>query len=234
MKNLLCLFLLVTSIGSGQINQVFLPSGTDIFDGLQDDLTVTIEGTPYLIKEFKTGSTFIHGRFGYEAPMRYNAGKNVIEFLDSDQIIREVLRRPYIKVHFEGKVYEIIDYNEEGIQKSGYFNPIAEGKIKLYFKPQKKLVKKHQFGTGTNDVLYPTYYYLDNSSYYLKKEDRPAEKIRLNKKAILNYLEDNVSELTTFVSDNGLNLKKEEDVVRLLNYYSSLTTPKRSEKEMRS
>jgi hypothetical protein len=192
-----------------------------VFDGLQDDVTVTIEGSPYFNKEFKTGSTFIHGRFGYEAPMRYNAGKNVIEFLDSDQIIREVLRRPYIKAQFEGKVYEIIDYNEEENQKSGYFNPIAEGKIKLYFRPQKKMIK-----FGNRDVLNLTYYYLDNSSYYLKKEGRPAEKIRLNKKAILNYLEDKAPELTTFISDYSLNLRKEEDVVRLLNYYSSLLTQK--------
>ena len=226
MKNLLCLFLLVTSIGFGQPP---ITSGREVFDGLQDDITVTIEGTPYFNEEFKTGSTFIHGRFGYEAPMRYNAGKNVIEFLDSDQIIREVLRRPYIKVHFEGKVYEIIDYNEKENQKSGYFNPIAEGKIKLYFKPQKKLLKR-----DFRHVFNPTYYYLDNSSYYLKKEGRSAEKIRLNKKAILNYLEDKAPELTTFISDYGLNLRKEEDVVRLLNYYSSLLTQKRGEKKMQS
>ncbi len=156
--------------------------------------------------------------------MRYNA----IEFLDSDQIIREVLRRPYITVSIDGKRFEIVEYLDEGVEKQGYFNPVSPGKTKLLFMPRKELFIKSKGYTEAYAV------YREISSYYLKKEGRPAEKIRLNKKTILNHLEDKAPQLTPFISDYGINLRKEEDVVRLLDYYNSLTTLKHGEKEMQS
>lgn len=230
MKNLLCLFLLVTSISFGQnyaassIALNYRP-----FNSFQDDeINMIIDGNPYNSSDYKAGFTSIQGKLGFKAPMRYNAWKNVIEFLDTDQVIREVLRRPYITVNIDGEMFEITEFIDEGVEKQGYFNSLNTGKTQLLFMPRKELFIK---GRGVTEAYAV---YREISSYYIKKEGRPAEKIRLNKKNILNHLEDRAPELTTFISDYGLNLRKEENVVRLLDYYNSLSSLKHGEKEMQS
>jgi len=60
-----------------------------------------------------------------------------------------------------------------------------------------------------------TYYFIKNSSgEYIKT--------KLNKKAVLKVLSDKNKEVKSYVASNKINLKKEHDIVKLLNYYHSL------------
>ncbi|MGB5273179.1 MAG: hypothetical protein WBN39_03920, partial [Flavobacteriaceae bacterium] len=46
--------------------------------------------------------------------------------------------------------------------------------------------------------------------------------IKLNKRNVLKAIGGNTAELKKYVAQFGLNLNKEEDVVRLLDYYNSI------------
>ncbi|MCK5443173.1 MAG: hypothetical protein KAJ23_14910 [Maribacter sp.] len=231
MKNLFCLFLLVTSISFGQnyLGQHWAFSKAYPSYSFQADINLIIDGSPYIDSAFKTGFTTIRGKFGIEAPMRYNAEKNVMEFLDSHQVVREVFRRPYITVNIDEKIFRVVEYKNEREQKLGYFNPLNTGKVQLLLMPKKELSHKKRTGLTESRATYR-----EVSSYYIKREGRPAEKIKLREKSILIHLFDKVVEMNTYISDYGLNLRKEEDVVRLLDHYNSLSTLKHSEKEMQS
>lgn len=228
MKNLFLAVVLTSSLGFSQNDNPF--GGILPFQSFKTiEINTIIGGTPYISSDYKDGSTTIQEELGFKAPMRYNAVKNVVEFLDEDLKVREVLRRPYITVDLDGKVYEILEYIEDENEKLAYFNPLNQGKVQLLLMPKKKLSQARRTSPFESSATYR-----ESSTYYIKKEGRSAEKIRLNKKSILIHLFDKALEMNTYISDYGLNLRKEEDVVRLFDYYNSLSSLKHSEKEMQS
>lgn len=58
--------------------------------------------------------------------------------------------------------------------------------------------------------------------YFIKNSNGKYIKTKLNKKAVLKVLGDKNKEVKSYVASNKINLKKENDVVKLLNYYHSL------------
>lgn len=58
--------------------------------------------------------------------------------------------------------------------------------------------------------------------FYIKKGDKPAKKVVLNKGKILRTLADQKSVLKRFIEAHGLKLNKVEDVAKVLAYYNSI------------
>lgn len=192
-------------------------SGT--FDG-SGPYDVVILDSPFLEDEYFDGKTTIHGELGFVAKMRYNAAEHVIEFKNEDGIVKELLRRPYVSAEFNGKRFVVEEYLNEitNSKKLGYFNPLNEGNVQLLLRPNKKLKLSDYTFQQRKDG-----YYYDVSSYYIKTEGQPASRIVLNKSAILKNLDSKYEKiLISFISKNNLNLKKEEDVICLLDYYDTL------------
>lgn len=178
---------------------------------------VIIEGTPYLEADFKSGTALIQNKKSFIAPMRFNAEKEVIEFLGEDGIKRELLRRPYLTAKIGNNKFLITDYLDDKIEKLGYFNAQSGGKTQLLIRPRKTAISTPRYS-----AIDFTFKYVDVSTYYIKKESKAAEKIKLNSRDLLKHLDDKATHLTRFISKNALNLKKERDVIRLLDYYNAL------------
>jgi len=70
--------------------------------------------------------------------------------------------------------------------------------------------------------------------YFIKKEVEPAEMIDLGKVALLMQLSDEEVALSKFITDYKLNLKKEADAIRLIEYYNSLLSPQSVERKAQS
>lgn len=188
-----------------------------------------IKGTPYQTDDYVVGSTTILENKGFSAPMRYNSAKDVIEFLDDDQKVKEVLRRPYITAKFNGKTYEVLAYKNGKKERLAYFNRLNSGETQLLFKPKKQI----KIGTLKFQGV-RTARYKDASMYFIQKNGKPAEMVRLNKADLLLKLSNKKTALTKFIIDYDLDLKKEADAVRLLEYYNSLLSPKPLEKMAQS
>lgn len=193
---------------------------------------VEIVNSPFLEDEYQEGETTIHGKPGFKAKMRYNAGKDVIEFIDEDHTAKELLRRPYITAKFDGKEYVILKYKvvHNNIEKLGYFNPLNKGVAQLLLMPKKKLeLTGYSFQERRSGV------YKDVSVHFIKLGDKPAVNINLSTSNIFKLLDptyENV--LKYFVSENSLNLRKKEDVIRLLQYYNTLASKNTPQEQMRS
>ncbi len=195
-------------------------------------MELEIVNSPFLEDEYQEGETTIHGKLGFKAKLRYNAGKDVIEFIDEDNTTKELLRRPYIRAEFHGKEYVILEYKEvdKNIEKLGYFNPLNKGVVQLLLMPKKKLELTGYSFQGKKSLVYK-----DVSAYFIKLDEKPAVNINLNKSTILNHLDPGYQKvLKYFVSENNLNLRKEEDVIRLLQYYNTLTSKNAPQEQMRS
>ncbi len=185
---------------------------------------ISYKGTPYVAADYKLGTTTIHGKTDFKAPMRYNAFENKIEFLDQEHVQRELLRRPYISATIDGVTYTVETYLEDGKEKFVYFNTRYLGETTLLYKPKKILVKEGS--TAAYDKIFK---YKDVSSYYIKKGNGPAVPVKINPKSILDAL-DHTQELEAYVTGIKLNLRSEEDVIRVLEFYNSLTKEVESKK----
>lgn len=181
---------------------------------------VPIEGTPYINSTYKHGETVINGINRTKALMRYNAYNDAIELLDENNTPRKLLRRKSIEALFDGRTYKIFDYAEGGKTREGYFNPLNTGEIKLLFKPKKMFVQAEKPDHGYDTYKPPIY--MDISSYYLLSGDAPAHKTKLGKKQILKHLTKNMAQVKKYISTEKLNLKREGDVIELIDYYNSL------------
>ncbi len=182
-----------------------------------------LKDTPYTTEEYQEGTISIHGEIAFSAPIRYNATKDLIEFLDEDNVKRELLRRSYITATFEnGARYHVNSYwdEEHNTEKNGYFTSLNEGETQLLFRPKKAIrMGKKKYG---NTLIEVSVKYSDLSAFYLKKGEKPSKKVKLNKKTVLALLGDKRPALEYFIDKEKLNLRKEKDVVTLLDYYNSL------------
>lgn len=247
MKNLAALAFLVSSISfgqmaglgsSGQISGIGSNPGVPgnmLPSDFQNDFTPTrllqdnvveveIVNSPFIEEDYQKGKTTIHGKPGFTAKMRYNAAKDVIEFIDDDAKVKELLRRPYISAELDGKQFVILDYKvaHKNIEKLGYFNPLNKGLTQLLFMPKKKIeLTGYSFQERRSGV------YKDVSAYFIKHDGKPATNISLNKSSIFNHLDPTYEKvLSYYITENDIKLRKEEDVIRLLEYYNTLIAKK--------
>ncbi len=221
MRAILILLILSVTVSSAQITELSrraVPSYESQVGIVIEE--VPIEGSPYFVELYVVGNTFVNGR-NVRLLMRYNAFSDQIEMKDKYQKSFNMLKRKDLEAHFGGKTYRIMDYVENGKKKQGYFNPLNEGYVTLYYKPKKVFVQAEKPENGYNDYSPPTY--KDVSTYYLQLGSQQAVEINLNKRQLLKYLRDeHFSDIKQYVSDNDLKLKTEKEVLQLLNYYNSL------------
>jgi hypothetical protein len=219
MKNLIFLAFLISLPSIGQT----IGNGDGITTDTQAGIVfrdVPIEGSPYMNEIYKKGETIINGESQSSALMRYDAYNDAVEILDKSRQPRKLLRRPNITAVFDGKTYKVVSYLEDGQTKMGYFNPLNEGETVLYFKPKKQFVQAEKPDHGYDNYDPPTY--RNVSSYYLKKGDAPAKIVKLKKRQFLKQLDTKASILKEFIRKHDLDMGKEGDAIRLVNFYNTL------------
>ncbi len=199
--------------------------------------SVLIENSPFLEDDYQQGKAIIQEKLGFRAKMRYNAAKDVIEFIKEDTITKELLRRPYVSATFGGRQFLIKKYLDGKTEKLGYFNPLNFGYVKLLIMPKKELeLGKWRYQHTDNGYgLVAKGYYRDATAHYLMIDKKPAIEINLNKSTILTHLDPTYKNmLDYFITENDLKLRKEEDVIQLLEYYNTIIAQKALPKQIKS
>lgn len=179
------------------------------------------EGSEYFDETYKMGEVSIRGKVELRGKMRFNAFRNEIQVLQGGDESFPLLKRSFIKATIGSKVFGIYLYEDaRGNNRSSYFNPLNDGNTILLFKPEIKLKQGRIPVTSYDRTVPPTF--IDVSSYYIKKGDEIAKKIRLKKSDILTSLADKKNEVQAYIKNEGLSLKKEADLIKLMNYYNSI------------
>lgn len=178
-------------------------------------------GSPYVNDEFEEGKVYVNGDVSLQNLMRYNAYNSEIEIYVGEKEYAPLLKRAYIIAKIGDRTFKMVPFiTDKGLQRVGYFNPLNEGNTVLLFKPEVRLRQGKIPDTNYDRYRPPTY--IDVSSYYIKKGEAPAEKTHLSKKWVLKNLGDKKKELQEYISNNKLSLRKEKDVIAVLDYYNSL------------
>ena len=205
----------------GQITLSNPEGGVVSFQTKNKDFSqIEANGSPYLDEEFKFGQILFNDKVKYSGELRYNAFNSEIEIEQADGKYSAALKRNQISAVIGDKTYRLFVYAINDAQKkTGYFNPLNEGKVQLLFKPEIKLRKGRIPNTSYGRLVPPTY--IDVSSYYLKIDNQAAYKIYLRKKYFYQAL--GKKEIQHIVETKNLKLNKLNDILLLLEAYNSKT-----------
>ncbi|WP_271783073.1 hypothetical protein [Aquimarina algiphila] len=172
-----------------------------------------IKGSKYYEEDFKLAVIYDGDKVIHKSPIKYNAFNDEIEVLEDDKEFA-LLKKEGIKVVLDSYQYVML-------KNKGYFIIFNKNKkTSLVLKPKKKFRKGAEAESTYSQVIPPSF--IDNFEYYIKTKEGELEKIKLKKKNVLAVLKDKKTEIEKFASSKKLSFKKEEDLVKIIEYYSSL------------
>jgi hypothetical protein len=180
-------------------------------------------GSPYLNEEFESGSLINENAVvASNVYLRYNAVHDEFQIKQSpnerDDRVQAIIKAPEVYVKIGD---DIFTYVTPGDGVGGYYNILFEGKkINLYKKYSKKFVEGQKSvnmmtGNVPNRLVNESAYYIVNN----KGEFTELPNSRNRKfQAIAG---DKRNDLRKYAGANNLNINREEDLIRLVEYYNS-------------
>lgn len=178
-----------------------------------------VQGSPYLNKDFVLGDVIIDKYKFAGVPLRYNIYNDDIEY-QKDNNILAIANPQEVKRIFIGDLAFVYNaYLLSNEKAYGYFQLLNEGKANV--------LKKHEvsYQMPTAEQAYtpaapPRFIDLPDK-LFVKIGNNPAQKYT-NTKKLLVIFGDKKAEMEKYLKKENLNIKKEEDLVKLILFYNSL------------
>ena len=182
----------------------------------KNNLPKNVTGSPYINENFKESTIIIQDK-EFQSKVRYNGLNDTFEIKKENGEIKILNRVPSLKVKTQDGTYAMFKYFDDDNNKSQrFFKVLAENDNIKFIKIEgveynKGREAKNSYSQETPPSLKPF------EEYYFIKNNIPAKKVRMRKKHILKYLDDDKAE--EYVKTNNLKLKQQEEVIKLiLNY----------------
>lgn len=181
-----------------------------------------IKGHPYLFENWTEGTVKLtNGKSYTSVQLKYNLLRDELFFKDikTEQLLAFVIPVVEFKLNDTQKGsllfksgYKAIDNNTE----KSYYQVLFDGGTQLLKRTSKKINEEKPFNSASTiksfEVL--TFYYISNNNTLIK--------IRKDKKSVLAALPNQSAALENYIQEKSLNLKNEEDLIQLIQYYNSL------------
>lgn len=180
-----------------------------------------IEGSPYLNKEFESGTVYTVQRQQYnEIPLRYNIYNDNLEFKTPDNEIMALSAPEIVEKALVGNtILTYSTYLVANKTKKGFFVVLEEGKASLYAKPAVA------FQEATEPAAYkdaePARFVKKADEYYIRIGSEQAVIIS-NKKDLIEAFPDNRDKIESFISKNKIKTNKPEGLKEAVKYYNTL------------
>lgn len=168
------------------------------------------DGSPYLHTSFVT-SIIKNKTNTYQVPTRFNTYNNTFELKLADQI-STLKKEEYQEVNFENHTYIAYQYNNEPT----YFEILSSGSHTLMALRKTNFTESKEATTtyGTNK---PARFSPSTTYFYFKENSKNIIELKLKKKEVLKVF-NNKNNMDQFIKENKLNLKKENDLIRLFSF----------------
>ena len=178
-----------------------------------------IEGTPYLDEKFVPGVIY-HDNTIHKVPVRYNMYQDVMEY-QQGTVLMSLEPGPNInKVSIGANTFVVQKFEYKKKTKFGYLALLDSGKVMLY---SKKVVTFHKAKKGEaptfRDIL--AGYDPESDVYYYKIGDGELLEVE-SIKSMIATLPGKQEELTVFAKKEKISPKKEQKIIKFIQYYNSL------------
>lgn len=197
-------------------NEIALPNATHDNENSYD----AIEGSPYIQKEFVKGSILIDSTSYEGVPLRYNAYDDRMEFLSKSDLVLYVTNpEQYQKFILQDKTYIYRKAPGSKSEEQGFFQLLKEGTVNLLKKESISLLESQPakpFGDPK-----PASFKARPANFYLSLSN--GKLIQISKeKDLLQALKPHKEALESYIDQQKLNVKKEEDLQKVIAYANTL------------
>jgi hypothetical protein len=178
-----------------------------------------INGSPFWNNEYFSAALYKGSRKAATTRIKLNLFTNEIYFLkDSQELVLEAQGVTELVVFNAGDTSTFM----RGIPNVYLNKNNVDGFIQVLNKGNNQLLKyvKKSIGTADSAMNYKRYYFSEMTYYFLKTGDKVERIKKLDEKSIHSLLPE-VSKVRDWIKLNGIDLRKEKDMARLLNYYNS-------------
>lgn len=179
-----------------------------------------IRGTPFLMDKWINGSvTTTKGTYP-SLQLKYNVYENTLVFEKDDEsyeMIDDILSFTLKPKANDPSGFMVFRKGLSGadIKSNQFLQVLAEGKMHLYKLPVKQVSEMSEINAGVVQT------FANNAKYYIGKTGQ-LQFLKLNKEEVLNAMKDKQPQMENFSKEKKLSLKKEADVIDLINYYNGL------------
>ncbi|MBQ4805200.1 hypothetical protein J8L88_20230 [Aquimarina sp. MMG015] len=210
------------------IDQLFRPLEYKERDAPGEIENVSLEGavgSPYEDKVFRQGELVdlsfekkVIGMF-----VRYNVYTNEVELVQHPESknINAMIKAEKVFARIGNQEYHYKEYNDASNKpKKGYLIKLrCNSKINVYKELTKTFV--HPTVAKTSYHKNSPAKFMDHEKYYIEIDGKMVH-LKMNKRKIVKSFPGKQSELKSYINKEGLNFKKEVDLVRLVAYYDTL------------
>jgi hypothetical protein len=218
-----CLMASVEAFSQSQLATPFLNSGSQYFyrSGARE-LYTDIKGEPFLFADWSKGSITTDFAQTDNLNMLYNEV--------DDQLIFKVAKKDVRKVVLPVKEFNIVD-KENGNNlrkfKAGFaptkfstertfFEVLVDRKTTLLKKNLKSISQNREYSGQIARTV------VNSTNYYIVSDNNVPTKVKLNEKSVKKLLSAKQANVEEYIQSNQLNLKQQDDLVKLVNYYNTL------------
>ena len=238
MKILIITFGLLIAVSSNAQN-VTAPEGYEARENLRelgstdgtgtvqtfDDRYEGVKGTPYVFEQFRQGEVFLKSKKKVVVKeLNYNCMENEIVYLDPATKVTRLMNRFKVDLFMLHDGTEMITFVPVKLEEDAetIFAHVLYNKGSMVYKVyEKDWVKANYEGGYSADRKYDEFVDKYNL-YFMKEGDKVLYKAKKSKKQMLAAFPEQEKEISSFIKSNKLDLKNEESLVKLLEYYDSL------------
>lgn len=189
-----------------------------------------VTGSPFLFNQWYAGTVMLNnGKVFTNVPLKIDLYSSEVMAKrpagDSIIIQANAIQQVLLTEASNGKKYTFKKFssikNEKPEPKDSYVDVIFEGKYTFMAERKKKLIKANYKGAYSTGQPYDEF--IDETIYYIQKPDKKSiQRVKLNRKAILNEFTSHQDKLQAFITKENIDFKNEQDIVKLFQYHNSL------------
>ncbi len=214
---------------SAQIQRVNVSGSANFALTITPQNDHTVLGSPYLSPQYMYGRVDIEDHPAIETLLRYNVYTRELEMIlgrDTSVVVKPFLLKDFI-LNNRVFVYSlcITEKADQEYVGADYFEILSTGRLQLLANHYTEIETNSyatNYGGGGGDGRD---YYVHKTSLYYRNGDRTAaRKLRRKKKEILELMGDRKQEVVKYIRDARLILRREEDLIKLFDFYNNLNT----------
>lgn len=186
-----------------------------------------IKGSPFWSDEYKLAALYSGENIISIRPIKLNLATNEIYFSKNDEeLVLESIDVGKLIFYQGGDtsvtaatfINKVPNLSINGLRVDDFVQVLNQEKYQL-LKYTKRIVRDEDSLFGTQK----RYFFRDELHYFVRVDDKIDKIKKLNEEYLFSLLPSS-SNHKAWIKDNKINFKKEEDLIRFLNYYNSRTS----------
>jgi hypothetical protein len=184
-----------------------------------------VKGTPYVFEDFRQGEVFLKSKNKVAVSnLNYNCFENEIVYMEPASSVIRIMNKLLVDLFTISDGDEVLTFVPIRLDgdAEAIFAEVLYNKGSLVYKVYKKeWVKANYEGGYSADRRYDEF--VDKYDlYFLKKGDHILYKAKNSKKQLIAAFPEKDNEISSFIKSNNLDLKEDQSLVKLMEFYDSL------------